>query len=310
MRFAVESWSPEFGTATSDEALVEGTISVDAWVESGVDQWAPRSVPSSTELIHDLLFVDGVRRIEAHVWITGSDDVVVQGICASYAAGAVRCNGEATVVAREVRRGLFSPAKGAEPIDTRHAHFALHVCSDDMFESLSLALQKKMGELESQVATQAGPAEIVIVDGPLRQKQTQSGFVGFVKTHRVSYGPAIVRETVTGLGVGERTPLLVIDSRGRRYTWYMRLPCRVSHGWAGIVRLEIPAEQPVAEAIALADRLCATLPRFASKSHKDSRAPQNLYPIGGLERDLRRRLGDPSLIVRSLHESANTTILR
>ena len=47
-----------------------------------------------------------------------------------------------------------------------------------------------------------------------------------------------------------------------------------------------------------------TLPRFASEPHKDPRAPQNLYPIAGLEHALRRRLGDPLLLERSLRRAA------
>ena len=47
---------------------------------------------------------------------------------------------------------------------------------------------------------------------------------------------------------------------------------------------------------ALADRLSATLPRFASVPQKEDRAPQNLHPIAGLERELRHRLGDPRLL--------------
>ncbi len=45
------------------------------------------------------------------------------------------------------------------------------------------------------------------------------------------------------------------------------------------------------------------LPRFASEPHKDTRAPQNLYPIGGLERELRHRLGDQALLFRSLQRA-------
>ena len=50
----------------------------------------------------------------------------------------------------------------------------------------------------------------------------------------------------------------------------------------------------------------AVLPRFASEPHKDTRAPQNLYPIGGLERHLRHRLGDQALLFRSLQRAAAT----
>ena len=48
------------------------------------------------------------------------------------------------------------------------------------------------------------------------------------------------------------------------------------------------------------EALSGALPRFASRLHKDPRAPQNLSPIGGLERELRRRLGDPAVLYRSL----------
>ena len=53
----------------------------------------------------------------------------------------------------------------------------------------------------------------------------------------------------------------------------------------------------------VADTSAAVLPRFASEPHKDDRAPQNLYPIAGLERELRRRLGDPGLILRGLQRA-------
>jgi hypothetical protein len=60
----------------------------------------------------------------------------------------------------------------------------------------------------------------------------------------------------------------------------------------------------VAEAAQTASRVSATLPRYASARHKDPRAPQNLYPIGGLERELRRRLGDRDLAIRALRRAA------
>jgi hypothetical protein len=306
MRFAVESWSPDYGAPMGPEALAETSAPIDAWIEAGPDDWRPRAPAPDVEPIADLLFVDGVRRVEANVWITDAAGLVHQGICASYAAGAVHCNGAARVVASEVRRGLFCPAEGAAPIETRHALFALNVATDDSPEQLTLDLQRRMGELEAHVAKLAGPVELVVVDGPLKLGQHQPGVVGFVKTHHTSYGPPLVREVVTRLGVGERTPVMLIGDRAHRFTWYYRLPCVVAHGWAGVVRIEAPADQPASEVFALADRIAVTLPRFASQPQKDPRAPQNLYPIGGLERELRRRLGDPLLLLRSLREAAAT----
>jgi hypothetical protein len=58
--------------------------------------------------------------------------------------------------------------------------------------------------------------------------------------------------------------------------------------------------------IRLANLSQSCLARFASDSSKDSRAPQNLYPIGGLERELRHRLGDPKLLYRALREASRS----
>ena len=73
-----------------------------------------------------------------------------------------------------------------------------------------------------------------------------------------------------------------------------------------MVRVECAADLPVAEVIRLAGLSQRCLGRFASAAYKDSRAPQNLYPIAGLERELRRRLGDPRLLYRALREAAHT----
>jgi hypothetical protein len=71
-----------------------------------------------------------------------------------------------------------------------------------------------------------------------------------------------------------------------------------------VVRCECSSDLTPKAAIALADSATATLPRFASEPHKDPRAPQNLYPIGALERELRRRLGDQQLVYRALRIAA------
>jgi hypothetical protein len=128
--------------------------------------------------------------------------------------------------------------------------------------------------------------------------------VGYVKTHRTAYGPPVVRAVVARLAVGERTPLLGVGGIRPRFTWYHRLPCAHRHGWAGVVRLEVPAPVGVGRAAVVADRLAVTLGRFASCEQKEPRAPQNLYPVAGLERELRRRLGDPGLLFRALREAA------
>jgi hypothetical protein len=70
------------------------------------------------------------------------------------------------------------------------------------------------------------------------------------------------------------------------------------------VRCEAAGELTLEDAVARADLVAATLPRFASQPHNDPRAPQNLHPIAGLERELKRRLGDPLLLERALRQAA------
>ena len=73
---------------------------------------------------------------------------------------------------------------------------------------------------------------------------------------------------------------------------------------SGVVRVELPGLGDADSAALRADVITAALPRFASEAHKDARAPQNLYPIAGLERELRRRLGDAKLLDRALRRRA------
>jgi hypothetical protein len=48
----------------------------------------------------------------------------------------------------------------------------------------------------------------------------------------------------------------------------------------------------------------AVLPKYASCEYKDPRAPQNLVPVAGLERELRRRLRNQALLLRALRTAS------
>jgi hypothetical protein len=263
-----------------------------------------------------VLFTDGVRRIDARVWIDDGDAGTRLGVCASYGAGIVRAeratgddgagsaSNRAEVVAAEVRRGLFTAAATAQPIQTRRATFCVRAAAADRPEQLALAVQQRMGELEIELVAHAGDADLIVIDGPLRGRQHVARAIGYVKTHHVAYLPPIVEGIVGQLAAGERTPLFLTSTSWSRYSWYLRLPGASGHPWAGVIRGEASADLTPAEAAALADLATVTLPRFASQPHKDPRAPHNLYPIGGLERALRHRLGDPALLYRALCAAA------
>ncbi|HYY43619.1 MAG TPA: hypothetical protein VE975_00325 [Actinomycetota bacterium] len=304
MRFSIEAWAPEYGAPLEGEPQESPENAIDVAVEQPAARWAPVR-PRAPEA-RTVLFTDGVRRVDARVWIDGpgsTSDTSRPGICASYAAGAVLADGRARIVQTQVQRGLFTAAPGAGAIACRHAAYPVRAAAGDGTEQLSLALQQRMGELEIGLAA-ACPADIVVVDGPLRGRTSIPCAVGLVKTHRVAYLPDSLAGVIGALGPGERTPLFLVTGSWSRFSCYLRLPGATGHSWAGVVRLEATADADVGTVVRLADTAAATLPRFASALHKDPRAPQNLYPISGLERELKRRLGDASLLYRELRLAA------
>ena len=316
MRFAVETWAPDYGTSVDGATLAESDAEVDVSVEHDPERWsaiAPVAAPAGC-----VLFVDGVQRIDAWVWITGGDGVAHQGVCASWAAGVVRCDARARLVAAEVRRGVLCAGASVEAIATRHGDYRPCPVPGTAGDPVSQALGRARGDLEGRVAVAtrshpggSGATEVdgsapglLVVDGPLGDRRHLPGAVGYVKSHHVAYLPAVQERVATGLRAGERTPLFAIGNRRFRYSWYLRLPGAATHPWSGVVRCEASGDLSRAEAAALADRVTATLPRFASQPHNDPRAPQNLHPIAGLERELRRRLGDAALMERALRRAA------
>jgi len=325
MRFAVDGWDPSYGTSVELETeLAESSAQVVTDVET-TTRWRPIAPDPGIAAPSAIVFVDGVRRIEARIWIdevTGSDAATEAsaGICASYAAGAVCCRTESGthLLNAEPRRGLFTVAPHAVDVTTGvgiyYVHHTVPEPTRTLATTLSVALQSRLAELELVAAvkaraglTQLGIADgtdLMVVDGPLRGRQNLPRIVGFIKSHQRSYLPSDMHALVGTLRAGERTPVFLMSTNWRRHSWYLRLPCPAGAPWAGIVRLECSADIPSTAAAALANISQAVLPRFASTEYKDSRAPQNLYPIAGLERELRRRLGDPRLLYRALREAA------
>lgn len=301
MRFTVESWAPEYGTPSVGQPP-DAEVVPDVGVEVAPEDWAP--LAPRAERAAEVLFVDGVRRVDAAVWIDEGVGVPALGLCAVYAAGAVRCDGEAEVVDAVVERGLFTAAAGAEALVTRHGSYEVRATAGSTPEELWLGIQQRMGELEGGVAARNSSGGLVVVDGPLSHRRHVPGAVGYVKTQRVHYLPPALRPVLRSLAPGLRTPLFLTTTSWSRYSWYLKLPTEEKGPVAGLARCELAAEGPVAWAAALADQVTVTLQRFASTAYKDPRAPQNLFPIGGLERALRRRLGDQSLLYRALRSAA------
>jgi hypothetical protein len=326
MRFSVDGWDPGYGSAFEMEELPELSVHIDATIERSTADWAPIPARPDVAPPSGILFVDGVRRIDAHVWIddaagdtAAAAERAVAGICASYAAGVVCCCKEgAHTLGVEVRRGLFTAARSATHIGTGAGTFTLHraVAPTDTPTSASLsnALQKALTDLEVTLAVEAraaldahgvGEDNLLVVDGPLRRRTHLPRVIGYIKTHHAQYLPPDLNAVVADLNTGERTPVFMIDTGWDRYSWYLRLPCLPSGPWTGIVRVEAAPTLDLTEAVALAAMSQQLLGRYASVEYKDGRAPQNLVPIAGLEKDLKHRLGHAPVIYRSLRVSAS-----
>jgi hypothetical protein len=303
MRFSVQPWAPEYGASAGSE--LDEQLEVNVEVEVTAARWKPIRV--NVDPAPEVLFVDGVRRIDANLWIEDRDNTPTLALAASYAAGAVLANHRATVVAEEVRRGLFTSANNAESIATTHSTYDVHLSAGLTSEELWLGLQNQMAILEGQVALEYATVPLIVVDGPLSHHRTLSEAVGYIKTQHVHYLPPQMRSILLQLLAGDRTPLFLITSGSRqwhRFSWYLRLPMIGAGPMDGIVRAEVTADRDLPAARRRADLLAATVCRYASAGHKDPRAPQNLYPVGGLERRLRRLLGDPELLYRALRQAS------
>ena len=303
-RIAIETWDPAYGTAT--EALTDAATAteIDVDIEVPAAQWRP--IGSSAALSPTrIVFMDGVRRIDAHAWLDDGAGLR-HGILASYAAGTTVIEKRARIGPIQIRRHLFAPGD-AQPFATRAGEYRPYGVAGDGAAALSATLQDALGKLEVDVADRVREADLVVVDGPLYGHRHSSHTVGYIKTHRVQYlatVPAATR-TIAALNAGERTPVFRFRTSWTRHSWYLRLPGPRTHAWSGVVRVESTPDATFAETLRLADATTALLPRFASVPHKDPRAPQNLFPIAGLENQLRHRLGDPEFVRRALVDAAH-----
>jgi hypothetical protein len=313
LTFTVDPWDPGYGQAFSDEQdepgrLSESTAELDLDFEVPAGEWQPIDPDPEFTLPERVLFLDGVRRVDARVWVHAAGAQPVAGICASLAAGLVVCNAvarQAQIEEVAVERGLFTAAGDASDLVTRAGRYVMQTAEGAGLDKLSLALQQRLAFAEVQLAVayrsaHPGDDDLLIVDGPLRGRAHLDRTIGYIKTHHASYLPGEQAAVVSALKPGQRTPAFGMGTSWRRTSWYLQLPGTDGVPWSGVVRLECSPDLEPKDVTRLADLTARVLPPFASVPHKDPRAPQNLVPIGGLERQLKHRLGDERLLYRAL----------
>ena len=299
-RIFVEGWSPEYGAPLDAAELAPAEGTVDDGVE-GV-QWAP--LDGVDDGCARIAFVDGVRRIDARLTVDDPIAGPIPGLCGTIAIGAVlwdRIAVRSTVASERVQRWAVLAGGRAERfpvVELTPPYETITIATKDG-DALIHALQSAMRTAEASLATALASDRCVFADGPLHELGPHE-VVGVIKSHRVTYLDPSRNAVIAALGAGQRTPLFAIKDYGR-YSWYVRLaPVDGGHTWSGLVRCEASAHLPLATVRTIADRAAALLPLVASQAHLDPRAPQNLVPIGALERELRHRMGDPGLVYRAL----------
>lgn len=305
MRIHVESWSADYGPAVD---LDEEFAPEDVEVGVETDDWRP--LPGAGELPPLAAFVDGVRRIDARITADDPETGPVPGICGSFAVGSVLWDSvarrswiEDQRVGRVAVICRASTARFPElppPLEYRQV-----VLPDTDPNALVQHLHAKMRQAEAELGRDLAAREILVITDGRIQVSAPPQVLGFVKRQLMTYLPPKQACVVGALAPSERTPLFRFGgAKFLRYSWYLRLATvKGGHSWSGIARCECSGLLSLESAVALADLSALLLPRFASAPHIDPRAPQNLVPIGALEKRLRRMLGDQALINRLLRSA-------
>lgn len=306
MRLRVDPWQPDYGASTEIEIDLAPPVGLELDVEVP-GKWTPIPAPAHEQL-PCCAFIDGVRRIDAHLFAE-EGEAIAPGLAGSWAVGCAWSTRPPKIASIEVGReiivggGLIPPSidvlVGATSLKF-HARSVTGLGPLDPLRGLQNAMRDAEGAL-ARTTLEGGQADLVVLDGPLSYLYPGPA-IGLVKRQARAYLDVSRSHVLSELAPGERSPMFKLgEQRLERYSWYLRLatPRAIDGTMTGVVRLEVAASSGLDEAKRLADLAGSVLPRFSSQPGRDPRAPQNLYPVGALETVLRARLGDTALIRRS-----------
>ena len=304
MKLRLDTWSPEYTAPGQTPALEQTVADLQAEPLAADGPWEPRRDASTWP--GPLFFVDGRFRSEARLFIDEAPALLV-----SVAVGAVGLEPERAYFepsAFVLGRYLLAPPRvwPAPRLELEGGLvYELLEVEGDPQKQRQRALERR-GVLEMRVGDgllERHPDALILHDGPLHQLPgPASGRLGYAKSHHRAYLTPADARILDALSAGERTPVFTFKRGERRfYSWYLRLPLDPERPYAAaatLLRVESAAGE--AEALALAAVSLSVFPRLASRPFRDPRAPQNLVPVGALERELGRRLGSAALVRRRL----------
>lgn len=320
--FRIEPWGTDYDSPIDiQESVPDNTV--DPNVEGG--DWVKRKLTYEPTLPKKIIFIDGRRRLDAR-FLGRQGNEVLYGAFATIAVGAVvinLTNSTASFWPPIIRRTIALGGNCTAPVTNipcplgTRAQLTYDLCltAPDNEPQTPLSLvQTAMLEQEAKFAMQfAGEPEVLIIrDGPLLHQsyKVPESTLGYVKTMGLAYLPDDYAKLLWQLDIGERTPIFAIGQAGnpnRRWSWYLRSgqsnlnPKLLGyHDLQGLVRLDLHSEVPITRAIKIAELSSYLIPQYASHPSRDSRAPQNLTPVGGLEKELGRWMGNKAVIERRL----------
>jgi len=304
----LDPWTPTYESAMQLEEDDNGAPAVvDAFVE--MQEWRP-VLPEFVDKPKTIAFVDGVQRIEMRT-IGDNDGRMVYGAFASTAVGATIVREGRCAVSAELPMRILALSDGethasvSVPCGEATLEFVSRSTHEIGLAAASQVLQsvRKNAEIKLGEALDEAGHDMVVVDGRLTwQPKRRTMAIGLIKTIHKRYIEGAQAAVVAKLAPKTRTPIFRLGGELPVYSWYLRLAKNrlIDHPWACVVRVETLESIGIEAAVRLADLTACHLPGFASQSMHDPRAPQNLYPVGGLEDQLRHSLGDHEWIRRHI----------
>jgi hypothetical protein len=306
----VDPWDPEYGASVEDDDDPDRPAPFVEFVEPG--EWAAVVCePSADEPCW--AFIDGIRRVDLRLFAEDGD-VIAPALAATYGVGVAWSGTKCVVDDVRIRRALIlgrglDHSALALTIGNHLLEYVTHTSQARTPKETLQQLQNRMREEEANLAAQIaarGEADLIIQDGPLSYTGSATPTIGMIKRQSRPYLDTERQRLLPLLEPGWRTPIFRFESRQLpRFSWYARIATRrkIDGTLAGLLRLEVHENQGLDTAVRIANRTTSLLPRFAAPLWRDSRAPQNLYPVGQLETVLRNRLGDPELVRRQVERA-------
>lgn len=320
--FRIDPWGTDYDASVGiqqDETPMHHTI--DPTVEQ--QNWQQCKPTATPVLPRKIVFIDGRRRLDAR-FLGKEGQEIIYGAFATIAVGAVVIDcmsRQASCLTPVIRRAIA--LGGNRPPPLTRIPCPLGSCAQLTYDMLLTdthndartpltLIQKAMLLEEAKLAMQLDEDRdtLVIRDGPLLHQpyKVPQHTLGYVKTMGKAYLSGDYAHLLWQLAIGERTPIFAIGHNGhpqKHWSWYLRSgqvnttlhPHQHLHG---LVRLDVYGEVALAKTKQLADLSTFLIPHYASHPSRDPRAPQNLTPVGALEKQLSRYMGDKLVIERRL----------